>query len=204
MLGTSPAKARREIGLLPQSDTRNTAVPVTAWQVVSMGLYRKVGIRRFTAAERARVDELLELVGLADKRKKLFGELSGGQQQRIILARALAADPKLILLDEPFNGLDRPNRDALLNTIKSLRAAGKTLMISTHDLEIAREACSHVLLLDKRMIAFGTVSECLTLQNVAATFHDTTVEIDKHTLTTRHEHATHIHREAEHSAEDAQ
>jgi zinc/manganese transport system ATP-binding protein len=188
VLGLAPRKALNHIGYLPQSDRRDTEIPVTARQVVAMGLYRELGIlKRIGTTERKRVDEALDQVGLLADAKRMFSQLSGGQQQRIILARALVNNPKLILLDEPFNGLDQPNRDALLATVNRLRESGTALVISTHDLDLAREACSHVLLLNGEQVGFGPISTTLTLELINQTFVDATVELDHHTVTTTRE-----------------
>lgn len=194
VFGSEPREALSRIGLLPQADTRETELPVTAKQVVAMGLYRELGVLKPLGKDgRQRVQRALSQVGLGEHAGRLFGDLSGGQQQRVILARALVANPRLLLLDEPFNGLDRPNRLALLAVLRELRKTGVSVVVSTHDLEIAREACSHVLLLDREMIAFGEVAKTLTPENVAKTFHDTTVTIGNAQLTTRHERAGHQH-----------
>ncbi|MFV0435413.1 MAG: metal ABC transporter ATP-binding protein [Leucobacter sp.] len=196
VLGTAPDRARRHIGTLPQADTRDATLPVSLRQVVTMGLYRSRGaLRPIGAGGRAAVDAALERVGLAAFAGKRFGELSGGQQQRGILARALVSDPRLLLLDEPFNGLDRENRDALLQLVREVRDEGRTLIISTHDLEIAQQACTHVLLLSSghspdapgHPAAFGPLDEALTLEAVQHAFQDTTVELDQHTVTTTRE-----------------
>lgn len=196
VLGIAPERARKHIGTLPQADSRDTELPLSLRQVVTMGLYRRLGpVRPVGRAGRARVDAALARVGLAAHAGQRFGELSGGQQQRGILARALAADPQLLLLDEPFNGLDRENRDALLELVRELRAEGRTVIVSTHDLEIAQEACTHVLLLATghkpgqpgHPAAFGPLDEALTLEAVKHAFQDTTVELDQHTVTTTRE-----------------
>ena len=196
VLGTDPVRARRRIGTLPQADSRDAELPLTLRQVVTMGLYRSLGpIRPVGRAGRAAVDQALARVGLAALASQRFGELSGGQQQRGILARALAADPQLLLLDEPFNGLDRENRDTLLELVRELRAEGRTVIVSTHDLEIAQESCTHVLLLATghkpgqpgHPAAFGPLDEALTLEAVQHAFQDTTVELDHHTVTTSRE-----------------
>lgn len=188
VLGLAPRKALNRIGYLPQSDRRDTEIPVTARQVVAMGLYRELGIlKRMGTSERKRVDDALEQVGLLAEAKMMFSQLSGGQQQRVILARALVNNPKLILLDEPFNGLDQPNRDALLSTVNRLRENGTALVISTHDLDLAREACSHVLLLNGEQVGFGPIATTLTLELINQTFVDATVELDHHTVTTTRE-----------------
>jgi zinc/manganese transport system ATP-binding protein len=188
ILGKQPRAAREDVGVLPQADQREVNLPVSVKQVVSMGLYRQLGaIRPFRKKERNRVRTALTRVGLQNQAEALFGDLSGGQQQRVILARALVSEPRVLLLDEPFNGLDRPNRESLLETIRQLRREGTTILVSTHDLEIAQEACSHAMLLDRRMVSFGPLEQALTLENISEAFHDTSVEIDSHTITTRSE-----------------
>lgn len=168
VLGTSPVKARSQTGLLPQVESTDRELPLTLTQVVRMGLYARLGaFKRVGRDGSATVTAALDRVGLRSYGKRLFGELSGGQQQRGMLARALVAEPKLLLLDEPFNGLDRENRDTLLSLMSDFRAEGRTIIVSTHDLEIAREACSHVLLLESgqktddpgRVVFFGTVED---------------------------------------------
>lgn len=195
VLGDTPAKARRHIGTLPQSDTRDNTIPVTLRQIVTMGLYRSRGIRPIGSAGRAAVNDALDRVGLAALAKRRFGELSGGQQQRGILARSLVSNPRLLLLDEPFNGLDRENRETLLRLVRDIRLEGRTVIVSTHDLEIAQQACTHALLLSSghspeqpgHPAAFGPLEEALTLEAVQHAFHDQTVELDEHTVTTARE-----------------
>lgn len=198
VLGMSPLAARTQLGSLPQANTRNSDLPVSLRQVVGMGLYRSLGpIRPLGREGRRVVDVALEKVGLSAFSNRLFGELSGGQQQRGILARALVSDPKLLLLDEPFNGLDRENRDTLLGLVRELRAEGRTVIVSTHDLEIAQQACTHALLLSAghnvgqpgHPASFGLVAEALTLEAVEHTFQDAAIEIDGRTIVTAaHEH----------------
>lgn len=188
VLGQAAGKALDQVGYLPQSHNRDSNIPVTAQQVVGMGLYKQLGaFHRIGNAERAQIHAALEQVGLQDMSKTRFNELSGGQQQRVILARSLVSKPELILLDEPFNGLDQPNRDALLSTVKELRASGTAIVISTHDLDLARDACTHVMLLNKVQIGFGPIASTLTLDLIEITFADATVELDHHTVTTTDE-----------------
>ena len=196
VLGTDAAQARTRIGTLPQADSRNTDLPVTLRQVVTMGLYRRLKpLQPIGRAGHAAVRAALERVGLSQYAHRRFGELSGGQQQRGILARSLAANPSLLLLDEPFNGLDQQNRDMLLELVRELRDEGRTLLISTHDLEIAQASCTHVLLLagghgpddPGHPASFGTLDDALTLEAVQHAFHEVTVELDSHTVTTTRE-----------------
>lgn len=193
VLGSDPITARKDIGSLPQADSRDTELPVTLRQVVNMGLYRSRGpVRPLGRAGKAAVDAALERVGLANFSQRLFGELSGGQQQRGILARALVSGPKLLLLDEPFNGLDRENRDTLLELVRELRGEGRTVIVSTHDLEIAQQACTHALLLSAghtpdqpgHPASFGPVRDALTIEAVEHTFQDAAAQIDGHMIVT--------------------
>ncbi|GEK80884.1 metal ABC transporter ATP-binding protein [Agrococcus baldri] len=186
-----------EIGTLPQSSSIDPAFPVTLEQVVSMGRTPRLGLRWPGAHDRRIVAEALETVGLAAQRRTRFGDLSGGQRQRGLLARALASEPRLLLLDEPFNGLDRGARDDLVETIRTLKARGVALLITTHDLELARAVCDRTLLVNQRQVAFDETGCVLTLEQVEAAFASHVMEIDGHTLaTTEHhasEHAGHHH-----------
>jgi manganese/iron transport system ATP-binding protein len=135
-----------------------------------------------SSTDRAAVRKAIASVGLTNVANKRFGSLSGGQQQRGFLARALASEPGLLLLDEPFNGLDQPNRDALMETLRQLKAAGVAIIVTTHDLELAREVCDTVLFVNGRQIAFGPKDDVLTLANLQEVFQDFQVEIDEHTV----------------------
>ena len=171
------------VGYLPQNEHIDPEFPISLRQVVMMGRYRRLGWWRFpTLADRLAVTTALDAVDLLPWAKKRFGSLSGGQQQRGLLARALTANPGLLLLDEPFNGLDQPNRDSLLETIRDLKARGVALIITTHDLDLARAVCDSVLLVNRRQIAYGPRDEVLTLANLQEVFHDVQVEVDEHTL----------------------
>ncbi len=153
---------RGSIGYVPQTADLDPSFPVTALDVVLMGTYPALGLGRFPGrATRARCVEALESVGLAHVRRRRFGELSGGQRQRVLLARCIAAQPRLVLLDEPFNGLDQPNRQALLEVLRSMKSEGVAVIVSTHDLLLAEEVCEQVALLAGRQIAFGPREEVL-------------------------------------------
>ena len=182
VLGESPAPAGA-VGYVPQADELDPEFPVTLEQVVMMGRYRSLGWLRLPGkGDRAHVAAALDAVGLRHRAKARFGELSGGQQQRGLLARAIASGPRLLLLDEPFNGLDQSNRDALVGTVERLKADGVAVLVSTHDLELARAVCERVLLLNGSQVAFGPRESVLTLENVQRTFHEVGVEMDQHTL----------------------
>jgi ABC-type Mn2+/Zn2+ transport system ATPase subunit len=171
------------VGYVPQTDELDPEFPVTLEQVVMMGRYRHLGwVRLPGKRDRQAVARAIDTVGLADRARTRFGELSGGQQQRGLLARAIASDPHLLLLDEPFNGLDQANRDALVETVKRLKAEGVAVLVSTHDLDLARDVCESVLLLNGSQVAFGPRDEVLNLENVQRTFKDVEVELDHHTV----------------------
>lgn len=159
------------IGYVPQSADLDPSFPVTVEHVVMMGLYREIGWARFPKARhKARVGRALDRVGLAERAKTRFGDLSGGQRQRALLARALVAEPLLILLDEPFNGLDQPNRDALLSIIEDAKSRGVMIVASTHDLGLAESVCDTALLVAGRQIAFGAVDAVLTPENLSLAY----------------------------------
>jgi zinc/manganese transport system ATP-binding protein len=181
-----PKKGRGQsgrIGYLPQDDDIDSDFPITLRQVVMMGRYRRLGWFRFPGADdRKAVAEALEVTGLTSRANTRFGALSGGQQQRGLLARALATKPSLLLLDEPFNALDQPNRDALITTLRDLKAQGVGILLTTHDLELAREVCDSVLLVNGVQVAFGPREQVLTLANLQQAFRDVQVEVDEHTV----------------------
>ncbi len=182
VLGTWPAPAGY-IGYVPQTDQLDPNFPISLEQVVMMGRYRALGWWRLPSrADRRAVAEALATVGLAAAARTRFGELSGGQQQRGLLARAVASAPRLLLLDEPFNGLDQANRDALIETVKRLKQRGVAVVVSTHDLDLARAVCESVLLLNGSQVAFGPRESVLTLANVQQAFGAAGVEMDEHTI----------------------
>ncbi|WP_438853420.1 metal ABC transporter ATP-binding protein [Agromyces sp. M3QZ16-3] len=182
-IGGAEHAADGMIGFLPQSSDLDPDFPISLEQVVMQGRYRRLGLLRWPGRrDREVVRDALETVGLADRARRRFGELSGGQRQRGMLARALASEPLLLLLDEPFNGLDQANRDALVDTIRTLKARGVAIVVSTHDLELARQVCDTVLLVNGSQIGCGPVDDVLTLENVQECFEGVEVEIDEHTV----------------------
>ena len=176
--GRAPGRAPAgSIGYVPQIADLDPAFPVTALDVVVMGTISALGpLRRPGRPERERSQRALEAVGLGHATRRRFGELSGGQQQRVLLARCLAGRPRLVLLDEPFNGLDQPNRDALLSIITDLKDQGISLVISTHDLVLAQETCEQAALLAGRQIAFGPRDDVLVARYIDEAYggHGTT------------------------------
>ena len=163
VVGAAPGPAPRgALGYGPPGADLDPRFPVTVLAVVLKGTDSRLGLlRRPGREERRRCREALEGVGLDDLASRRFGTLSGGQRQRVLVARCIAADPRLILLDEPFNGLDQPNRTALLGIIERLKERGIGVVVSTHDLVLARRTCEKAALLAGRQIAFGPREEVL-------------------------------------------
>ena len=163
VFGRAPARARADTGYVPQLDALDPDFPVSAHQVVLMGRYRRIGWWRPTGrADRRLATAALDRVGLADRTGDRFGLLSGGQRQRVLVARALVAEPRLLLLDEPFNGVDATSQEAILAVLRSLAAAGTAIVVSTHDLGLAGRIADQVSLLNGRQWATGPPARTLT------------------------------------------
>ncbi|GLY88270.1 metal ABC transporter ATP-binding protein [Actinoallomurus iriomotensis] len=178
VLGRTPAQARREVAYVPQADTLDPEFPISVGQVVLMGRYRRIGpLRRPRAADRRAAGDALEQVGLADRARHRFGTLSGGQRQRVLLARAIAAEPGLLLLDEPFNGVDAVSEQALLDAVAVLKGQGTAVVVSTHDLALAHLACEEVCLLNRRQYGFGPTRLTLTPDRLRATYGGHALEL---------------------------
>ena len=159
------------IGLVPQSADLDLTFPVSAAEVVTMGLIAEAGWgKRINADMRARVSAALERVNLSDRASHRFGTLSGGQRQRVLVARALVARPELVMMDEPFNGLDAPSRDIITRLIASLTEDGVGVVVSTHDLSLARDVCSRACVLASRLVALGPTNEALAPEILARAY----------------------------------
>ncbi|RAJ38418.1 manganese/iron transport system ATP-binding protein [Kitasatospora sp. SolWspMP-SS2h] len=154
-LDSAPAERRRgSVGYVPQRHEFAWDFPLSVEKAVMSGRVHRIGwLRRPGAADRAAVDEALERVDLAELRHRPIGELSGGQRQRVLVARALALRPRLLLLDEPFTGLDVPTQDLLTGLFARLRAEGTALLMTTHDLPAAAGACTRLCLLNRTVVA---------------------------------------------------
>jgi manganese/iron transport system ATP-binding protein len=171
VLGGPPAAVRRQVAYVPQADTLDAEFPVTAAQVVLMGRYPRVGWVRWPGrADRRAAAAALEEVGLAEQARERFGVLSGGQRQRVLLARAIAQQARLLLLDEPFNGIDAASEEQLLEALRRLRADGAAVVVSTHDLALAHLFCDEVCLLNRHQFAFGPTATTLTPELLRATY----------------------------------
>jgi len=167
----APGDQTDPVAYVPQREEVDWRFPVTVADVVMMGRYGRLGpLRRPQPADREVVRRSLEQLGIADLAGRPIGELSGGQQQRVFLARALAQEPHVLLLDEPFTGVDVGAKEAVLELLESLRAASITVLVSTHDMEAASQRFELVALLNRRLIAFGPPAEVFTATHIAAAF----------------------------------
>ena len=169
--GRPPGGQTDPIAYVPQREEIDWGFPVTVHDVVMMGRYGRLGwLRRPRQADREVVARCLEELGIADLERRAIGELSGGQQQRVFLARALAQEPHVLLLDEPFTGVDVSAREALLTLLARLRERSITVLVSTHDMETAARRFELVALLNKRLIAYGAPPDVFTPDHLTEAF----------------------------------
>jgi len=159
------------IAYVPQRSQIDWSFPVTVADVVMMGRSGKIGLFRWpTKKDWQIVYEALEQVNMRALSGRQIGELSGGQQQRVFLARALAQEAELLLLDEPFTGLDAPSQQAILHILDIVRERGVTTLVSTHDLDLAANHFDTMMLLNRRMTAYGPPDQVFTPDNLVATY----------------------------------
>ncbi|WP_083379267.1 metal ABC transporter ATP-binding protein [Boudabousia tangfeifanii] len=163
-------KTGSQIGYVPQLTDIDPTFPITVRGVVEMGVYQQLSWWQSPRRYRQKIDQTLARVSLTEKARWRYGTLSGGQQQRALLARALVGDPKIMLLDEPFNGLDQPHRQSLLEIIRALKAEGVALVISTHDMDLAWAVCEQAMLVNGRQIACGPIAQVLSEPNLREAF----------------------------------
>jgi manganese/zinc/iron transport system ATP- binding protein len=162
---------RRRVGYVPQRSSVDWDFPVNALEVVTMGLYRSIGwFRPVTKKHRQKAMAALDRVGMADYAMRQISQLSGGQQQRVFLARALAQEADLYLMDEPFAGVDAATERAIVAVLRELKEAGRTAMVVHHDLQTVQEYFDEVVLLNMRLIATGPVGDVFTEDNLRATY----------------------------------
>jgi ABC-type Mn2+/Zn2+ transport system ATPase subunit len=171
--GTAVKKWSREFAYLPQREEVDWSFPITVRGLVEMGRYPQTGWwRTFSSADKEAVDRALESLELTDLQHRQIRELSGGQQQRAFLARALAQEAHVLLLDEPFTGLDRNASNLLGNLLNKLAHEGRLVIASHHDLNTVPGLFDEALVLATRQMAFGPVAEVLTPELIARTFHE--------------------------------
>jgi len=166
--GNPAHECRHRVAIVPQRSTVDWRFPVTVRQVVLMGRYVHLGwFKRPTSDDHQAAAEAMEAMQVTDLADRQIGELSGGQQQRVMLARTLAHNADLLLLDEPLNHVDISTQELIFHTLERLTARGKAVIVSTHDLGVLTVHFSRAVFLDHRIIADGPVNEVLTPQTIA-------------------------------------
>lgn len=173
IFGVSSTAARkgRLVAYVPQSEDVDWNFPVSVGDVVLMGRYAHMGpLRHPSRADRAAVDHALERVGLTGLRTRPIGELSGGQKKRTFVARGIAQEAQLLLLDEPFAGVDKVSEATIIELLHELKGEGRTVLVSTHDLAGLPQLCDSAILLHQRILAEGTPAKVLTHENLARAF----------------------------------
>ncbi len=159
------------VSYVPQTEDVDWNFPVLVEDVVMMGRYGHMGFFRTSRpADRDAVDEALKRVDMIDYRKRQIGELSGGQRKRVFVARALAQGGKIILLDEPFTGVDIKTEEALSALFHSLAEEGRLILVSTHNLGSVPSFCDDVILINREVLAYGAVETTFTQDNLAKAF----------------------------------
>ena len=162
---------RNIVGYVPQRESVDWDFPVNVQDVVLMGLYRQIGwIKRPGKKHTELARESLRRVAMEDFAGRQISQLSGGQQQRVFLARALAQDAQIYLMDEPFAGVDAATEKAIIILLNELKAKGKTVLVVHHDLQTIKEYFDHLLMLNMRIIANGPVEEVFIKENLQLTY----------------------------------
>lgn len=162
VMGADCTSSHAHVGYVPQHNEIDWSFPVTVYDVVMMG---RAGHSRWlpfwNAADRDRVCGLLEQLGVVHLAKRQIGELSGGQQRRVFIARALAQEANVLLMDEPFTGVDTTSEQDIMGTLEALNAQGITILLATHNMGRAARDFDRVMLLKRRMLAYGNANEVM-------------------------------------------
>jgi manganese/iron transport system ATP-binding protein len=173
LLGLPVREALRQnlVAYVPQAEEVDWTFPVLVEDVVMMGRYGRMGLlRRASPADRAKVDEALGRLGLTDLRHRQIGELSGGQKKRVFLARALAQESRIILLDEPFTGVDVTTEEQIVALLRTLRDEGHVMLVSTHNLGSVPDFCDRTILVKGTVLAHGPTETVFTRDNLERAF----------------------------------
>lgn len=165
------AQKRNLIAYVPQSEDVDWNFPVSVWDVVIMGRYGYMNMFRISSREDRKIaEESLRRVSMWDYRERQIGELSGGQKKRVFLARALAQRGQILLLDEPFTGVDVKTEGAIVELLRELREQGHVILVSTHNLGSVPEFCDQVVLINRTVLAFGSTVDVFTEDNLIRAF----------------------------------
>ena len=165
------ALKKNMVAYVPQAEEVDWTFPVLVEDVVMMGRYGKMNwLRISTIKDEEAVTNALIKVGMLDYRKRQIGELSGGQRKRVFLARALAQNTKVILLDEPFTGVDVQTEDAIIGLLKEMKEEGRLILVATHNLGSVPQFCDHTVLVKETVLAFGPTKTTFTPENLEIAF----------------------------------
>jgi ABC-type Mn2+/Zn2+ transport system ATPase subunit len=177
------------VAFVPQRLDIEPSFPATVTDVVRMGRYGDLGwLRRFGERDHELVAEAISALGIESLADRRFGDLSGGERQRALLAQAAAQDARLLLLDEPFTGLDAPTSAALREQLAGWRSEGRTVVVATHDLQSASRDYDLVLCLNSRLVAIGPPAQTCTEKVLAETFAGRVVRVGDLLIDTAHHH----------------
>ncbi len=170
-LPISKALKQNLVSYVPQSEEVDWQFPVSVYDVVMMGRYGYMNFLRFPAQiDKQKVEQAMQRVDVLHLKGRQIGELSGGQKKRVFLARALAQESKIILLDEPFTGVDVKTENAIVELLKQLKNEGHLILVSTHNLASVPSFCDRVLMINRTLVASGRTEETFTKQNLEKVF----------------------------------
>jgi len=171
---------RDKVSYVPQRLSVDWDFPASVYDVVAMGRYAKRGMfKKLSSEDKKRIDESLEMVNMSAFKNRQISQLSGGQQQRVFLARALAQDADIYLMDEPFVGVDAATEQAIITLLKNMRDQGKTLLVVHHDLHTAQDYFEHMVLLNTRLVAEGPTEEIFNEKILTETYGGTLTTLSK-------------------------
>jgi manganese/zinc/iron transport system ATP- binding protein len=181
--------ASRRVAFVPQQIDIEPAFPVTGADVVRMGRYGDLGwVRRFGSRDHELVADAQRALDVEHLSARRFGDLSGGERQRVLLAQAAAQNADLLLLDEPFTGVDRPTHEAARTLLERWSEQGRTIVVATHDLESAARDYDFVLCLNRRLVAFGPAETTCTEEVLAETFAGHVLRVGELLVDVAHHH----------------
>jgi len=176
VLGQSPQQVQPtgRIGYLPQANAVNRHFPVSAWDVIAMARHSSQPFgQRLNTEDKLKINAALQTVGMSDHRRHHFGSLSGGQRQRVLIARALAGEPELLILDEPSTGLDAVAQDSFYQLLQKIRnQRGITILLVSHDIGTVSGFVDQIACLNRQLHYHGKANDCLTAEIVKKTFGD--------------------------------
>ena len=171
--GKSYSRQRNKVAYVPQRGSVDWDFPTDALDVVEMGLYGKLGwLRRPNSQTKEKARECLKKVGLEDYADRQIGQLSGGQQQRVFVARALAQDPQIYLMDEPLNGVDAITEETILTILENIRKEGKTIVMVHHDLQTVDKYFDWIVMLNRSLITTGPIKKVFTKENLDKAYQE--------------------------------